>query len=317
MQDRLVHRQIGQGRLLAGDDDVDVVATAQAVIGDRQQGVRVGRQVDPDDVGLLVDDVVDEAGVLVAEPVVVLAPDVAGEQVVERGDRAAPRDLAGHLQPLGVLVEHRVDDVDERFVAVEQAVSAGQQVALEPALAEVLGQHLHHPSVGPEMLVGGSRLGHPSAVGHLEDGVQAVRGRLVGTEQAECRRVGGDHVAEVGTEDPRRLAGRRGRDRDRHRVVAEVREAQVAQEETPVGVRVRAHPTVAAGRQGRDLRTAAHRSHRTGRRVRTIGAMPPAARGVRGSFAPGSAAPGGIATSLRPARRRPPRDRSSPWACAG
>ena len=70
----------------------------------------------------------------------VLAPDVGGEQVVERRDRPAPGDLARHLQPLGVLVEHRVDDVDERLVAVEQAVSAGQQVALEPALAVVLAR---------------------------------------------------------------------------------------------------------------------------------------------------------------------------------
>jgi hypothetical protein len=35
------------------------------VVGDRQQRVRVGREVDADDLGLLVDDVVDEAGVLV------------------------------------------------------------------------------------------------------------------------------------------------------------------------------------------------------------------------------------------------------------
>ena len=70
----------------------------------------------------------------------VLAPHVRGEQVVERGDRHAPRDPARHLQPLGVLVEHRVDDVDERLVAVEQPVPAGQQVALQPPLAEVLGE---------------------------------------------------------------------------------------------------------------------------------------------------------------------------------
>ena len=44
------------------------------------------------------------------------------------------------LQPLRVLVEHRVDDVDERLVAVEEAVPAGEQVALEPALAQVLAR---------------------------------------------------------------------------------------------------------------------------------------------------------------------------------
>ena len=93
MLDRLVHRQPLRRRLLAGDDDVDVVPAAQAVIGDREQAVGVGRQVDPDDLGLLVDDVVDEARILVAEAVVVLPPDMARQQVVQRGDRPPPRDV--------------------------------------------------------------------------------------------------------------------------------------------------------------------------------------------------------------------------------
>ena len=36
--DGLVHRQPLRGRLLAGDDDVDVVAAAQAVVGDARAG---------------------------------------------------------------------------------------------------------------------------------------------------------------------------------------------------------------------------------------------------------------------------------------
>ena len=58
-------------------------------------------------------------GILMGEAVVILAPDVRGQQVVQRGDLAAPRQVRGDFQPLGVLVEHRIDDVDERFVAVE------------------------------------------------------------------------------------------------------------------------------------------------------------------------------------------------------
>ena len=41
------------------------------------------------------------------------------------------------------LVHHRVDDVDEGLVAVEQAVPPAQDVPLEPALARVLREHLH------------------------------------------------------------------------------------------------------------------------------------------------------------------------------
>jgi hypothetical protein len=69
--------------VLAGHDDVDVVATPQAVVRHRKQAVGVGRQVDANDLRLLVDDVIDEARVLVREAVVVLTPDVRGEQDVE------------------------------------------------------------------------------------------------------------------------------------------------------------------------------------------------------------------------------------------
>jgi hypothetical protein len=37
-----------------------------------------------------------------------------------------------------VLVEHGINDVDEGFVAREEAVPAGQQITFEPTLALVL-----------------------------------------------------------------------------------------------------------------------------------------------------------------------------------
>ena len=92
---------------------------AQAVIHDRKQAVGVGRKIDPDDAGFLVDDVIEETGILMREAVVVLLPDMRGEQVIERGDVPPPWQLGGDLQPLGVLVEHRVDDMNECLVAVE------------------------------------------------------------------------------------------------------------------------------------------------------------------------------------------------------
>jgi len=49
---------------------------------------------------------------------------------------AAAKAVTRDLQPLRVLVEHRVDDVHEGLVAVEQAMPAGEDVALEPALAQ-------------------------------------------------------------------------------------------------------------------------------------------------------------------------------------
>lgn len=63
-------------RLLSGDDQIDIIVTAQAVIRDRQQAVCVGRQIDAHDVGFFVCDMIDEAGILVGEAIVVLSPDM-------------------------------------------------------------------------------------------------------------------------------------------------------------------------------------------------------------------------------------------------
>ena len=60
---------------------------------------------------------------------------------------------SGLLQPLGVLHRHRGRDHRERLVGREQPVAAGEQVALEPALAVVLAEHLHHAAVGRDVVV--------------------------------------------------------------------------------------------------------------------------------------------------------------------
>ena len=101
MHDGGVHGQPLRQGVLARHHDVDVVPAAQAVIEDRQQAVGVGRQVHAHDIGLLVDDVVEKAGILMREAVVILLPDVGGEQIVQRRDlpraRAVPRVTFSHL----------------------------------------------------------------------------------------------------------------------------------------------------------------------------------------------------------------------------
>ena len=151
---------------------------------------------------------------------------------------------ARHLQPLGVLVEHRVDDVDERLVAVEQAVPAGQQVALQPALAQVLRQHLHHPAVRREVIIARQDLTlerrsvtsktSPSRFDAVSSGPNSrnVSGlaAITSRSQPPSTRVASRHA----------VPGLGHRDR----VVPEVRQGQVAQQQPAVGVRVRAHPPV-------------------------------------------------------------------------
>src|SRR5439155_25741080 len=80
--DGAVHRQPLRRRMFACDHDVDVMAAAQAMVHHRQQTVCVRRKVNTHDLGLLVHDVVDETGILVREAVVILTPDMRGQQVV-------------------------------------------------------------------------------------------------------------------------------------------------------------------------------------------------------------------------------------------
>ena len=49
----------------------------------------------------------------------VLSPDCGCKKDVERGDFDAPLDFEALLQPFTVLVDHRIDDVDEGLVAVQ------------------------------------------------------------------------------------------------------------------------------------------------------------------------------------------------------
>ena len=68
MLDGRIHVEPLQGGLFAGDDHVDIVTAAQAVIRDGEQRVRVRRQIDADDFGFLVDHVIDKARVLWLKP---------------------------------------------------------------------------------------------------------------------------------------------------------------------------------------------------------------------------------------------------------
>jgi len=94
------------------------------------------------------------------EAVMVLAPDVRGEEIVERGDRAAPANAARHLQPFRVLIEHRVHDVNESLVAGEKSVTSGEEIAFEPALAEMFAENFHHAAIGRKIFVGVHELLH-------------------------------------------------------------------------------------------------------------------------------------------------------------
>src|SRR5260370_17234305 len=50
-----------------------------------------------------------------------------------------------------MLIENRVDDVNERLIAVDQTMSVTQNVTFEPPFHRVLAQHLHNSTARYEI----------------------------------------------------------------------------------------------------------------------------------------------------------------------
>src|ERR1700686_2480783 len=76
MLDRRFQVEPLQHQLRSSNNYIDVVSAAEAVISYRKESVRIRRTIYALNIPLLVHNVVDEAGVLVGEAVVVLAPNV-------------------------------------------------------------------------------------------------------------------------------------------------------------------------------------------------------------------------------------------------
>ncbi len=133
---------------------------------------------------------------------------------------------------------------------------AGEEVALQPALAGVFGEDLHHPAVPVQVLVDRQEFGLPGLAAGVEYGLQPVGGGLVRADEAEVaarRGVVHDLFEEV-AEDAGRLVQGRARLVDGDREPVERRDRQVPYEETPVGVRAGAEALGAPGQTGEDVR---------------------------------------------------------------
>src|SRR3984893_4004296 len=106
-----------------------------------------------------------------------------------------------------MLIEHRIDDVDEGLVAGEKAMASGEQVSFEPALAQMLAQHLHDAAVDAEINVDLFNMSHPFLAGDFVDGLQSVRRGLVRAKEPEIMFVEIElhYVAQEFSENPRRF----------------------------------------------------------------------------------------------------------------
>jgi hypothetical protein len=180
-----------------------------------------------------------------------LTPHCAGEQDVQRGNGLTPGHLETLLDPLGMLVDHGVNDVDEGLVAVEKSMATGENVAFEPALHGVLRQHLHDSAFRAEVaavFVLRQVSVHPDLLSSLVDFAELVALRLIRTHDAEgLLVVADDRVEEFGklahawSHGDTRLV-------DLHGKVAEVLQAERAAEKSTVRDGVLGH-ALALGRR--------------------------------------------------------------------
>src|SRR5215470_11910685 len=76
MLDRRFHVQKLQRGLFSGNNHVHVVPAPQAVVSDGKQAVRIWRQVNPYNIGLLIYYMIDKTRVLMGKAVMVLSPNV-------------------------------------------------------------------------------------------------------------------------------------------------------------------------------------------------------------------------------------------------
>src|SRR6267143_2079785 len=104
------------------------------MVSDGQQAVGIRWQVDAHNVGALIGYHVEKSRVLVGESIVILPPNQASDQEVERRYPGSPGKLVALFQPLGVLIEHRVNNMNERLIAVYKAVATTQDISLQPPL---------------------------------------------------------------------------------------------------------------------------------------------------------------------------------------
>ncbi len=142
-----------------------------------------------------------------------------------------------------MLVEHRVDHVDERFVRVHQAVAPGEQIPLEQTLDQVLVEHLDDLALGGQMFVGGDHAPLPLLRRDLVHRVEPIRRGFVRPEHPEVAWVGAHHIREPVAENPCRLHRFAAR---LHRTRVDGRKLECAQDEPAVRLWNRAHALVSA-----------------------------------------------------------------------
>src|SRR5262249_46151021 len=124
-----------------------------------------------------------------------------------------------------MLVEHRVDYVDEGLVGGKESVASGEEIAFEHSFHGVLAEHLEDAAIGRQIsaiVVLGKTLLEPELLGYGVKSVEFVGGGLVGTNDTEVGGIPLHHVGEEETERTRVFDKRSAVVDDRRQAVPEM-----------------------------------------------------------------------------------------------
>src|SRR6516164_3114756 len=100
---RLTHGEPLQLRLFATGDHVDQIPCPEALTHNIQETIPIRRKIDSDDLALLHESVIDEAGGLVTVSVMILSPHMTGQKHIQRCNRLSPGVTPALFEPLGML----------------------------------------------------------------------------------------------------------------------------------------------------------------------------------------------------------------------
>src|ERR1700734_1964239 len=122
---------------------------------------------------------------------------------------------------------------------------SSQQVPFEPSLTAMFAQYFHDPAIGAQFVIDRNSFRHEAAFGSFEDGIQAVRVRLIRTEHAKVCGIEFEDVSEKISELSWSFRDHLTRSWDLQRITCKVWYIERGQQPPAIHVRVPSHATTA------------------------------------------------------------------------
>jgi hypothetical protein len=179
-------------------------------------------------------------------------------QVSTDGGALLLREVDGKINLLGrlagcfsdgrspLLVKHQLPEMLAQRIY-------GLALSFEPSLAEMFAQYLQYSSIRAEFVINRDNFRHRTALGGLEDGVQAIGIRFIGTEHAKVSRIYSEDIPKEIPKLARSLGQNLTRSGNLERIIREVGQSKCNEFPSAIYMGIASHATIADGREGRQF----------------------------------------------------------------